>query len=72
MAQGYEDIAGDGGVLKRVVREGGGAKPVAGDELQVRYEGRLNDSNGTKFDSSQDKGRLYTFQLGAGQVIKVR
>jgi FKBP-type peptidyl-prolyl cis-trans isomerase len=33
----------------------------------VNYVGTL--TNGTKFDSSYDKGQPYTFRIGAGQVI---
>jgi hypothetical protein len=45
-------------------------KAEAGDFLKVHYVGRLDDENGKKFDASRDRGQLYSFQLGAGQVIK--
>lgn len=35
--------------------------------LSVNYTGWLQD--GTKFDSSIDRGQTYDFPLGAGQVI---
>jgi len=41
-----------------------------GDHLEVHYVGRLNDENGEKFDASRDRGQLFKFQLGAGQVIQ--
>merc|ERR1711976_17069 len=41
-----------------------------GDHLEVHYEGRLDDENGKKFDASRDRGNLFKFQLGAGQVIQ--
>ena len=41
----------------------------SGDHLEVHYEGRLDDENGKKFDASRDRGNLFKFQLGAGQVL---
>ncbi|KIJ31261.1 hypothetical protein M422DRAFT_214367 [Sphaerobolus stellatus SS14] len=38
------------------------------DQLQMHYTGALID--GTKFDSSLDRGQPFTFYLGAGQVIQ--
>ena len=50
------------------VTEGTGAAAKAGDKVQVHYTGWLTD--GTKFDSSKDRGKPFSFKLGAGQVIK--
>jgi FKBP-type peptidyl-prolyl cis-trans isomerase len=47
---------------------GTGATAVAGDVLTVHYTGWLAD--GTKFDSSYDRGQPYPFRLGAGEVIR--
>ena len=47
---------------------GTGAVAEAGKSVTVHYTGWL--TNGTKFDSSKDHGQPFTFQLGAGQVIK--
>lgn len=50
-------------------REGTGDRAVkSGDTISVHYTGRLTD--GTKFDSSVDRGTPFTFTIGAGQVIK--
>jgi FKBP-type peptidyl-prolyl cis-trans isomerase len=47
---------------------GSGAPAKSGESVTVNYTGYL--TNGTKFDSSLDHGQPFTFQLGAGQVIK--
>jgi FKBP-type peptidyl-prolyl cis-trans isomerase FkpA len=47
---------------------GDGAEAVAGKSVEVHYTGTLAD--GTKFDSSHDRRKPFTFKLGAGQVIK--
>src|SRR6266702_565399 len=49
-------------------KEGAGAAAAKGDAVEVHYTGWLTD--GTKFDSSKDRGRPFGFTLGAGQVIK--
>jgi len=46
---------------------GTGAAAKAGDSVTVDYTGWLED--GTKFDSSKDAGKPFTFVLGAGEVI---
>lgn len=46
---------------------GTGAVAVAGKSVTVNYVGTLTD--GTKFDSSYDRGTPFTFNLGAGEVI---
>jgi peptidylprolyl isomerase len=49
-------------------KEGTGAQAVAGKTVSVHYTGTLLD--GTKFDSSLDRGQPISFPLGQGQVIK--
>jgi FKBP-type peptidyl-prolyl cis-trans isomerase len=51
-----------------VLQEGTGELSKNGDELTVHYTGTLED--GTKFDSSVDRGTPFSFTLGAGQVIQ--
>jgi peptidylprolyl isomerase len=46
---------------------GDGPTPQAGQEVVVHYTGWL--LNGTKFDSSLDRGSPFSFVLGAGRVI---
>lgn len=47
---------------------GTGDAAVAGKSVTVNYLGTLSD--GTKFDSSYDRNQTFTFNLGAGEVIK--
>jgi peptidylprolyl isomerase len=47
---------------------GTGASPAAGDRVEVHYTGWLE--NGSKFDSSVDRGQPFEFPLGAGRVIR--
>ncbi len=48
--------------------EGSGQQAKDGDTAVVHYTGWLED--GTKFDSSVDRGEPFSFRLGAGRVIK--
>lgn len=57
----------DSGLMYVDLKEGDGATPKAADNVEVHYTGWLVD--GTKFDSSVDRGKPFTFSLGGG-VIK--
>ncbi|MCC5646165.1 FKBP-type peptidyl-prolyl cis-trans isomerase [Nostoc sp. CHAB 5824] len=50
------------------LKEGTGATPQPGQTVEVHYVGTLED--GTKFDSSRDRGQPFSFKIGIGQVIK--
>jgi len=39
-----------------------------GKNIKMHYTGKLLD--GTVFDSSREKGEVFEFRLGVGQVIK--
>lgn len=56
------------GLRYEELTEGTGATAKAGDAVSVHYTGWLTD--GSKFDSSLDRGNPFRFKLGAGQVIK--
>jgi FKBP-type peptidyl-prolyl cis-trans isomerase len=47
---------------------GNGLEAQKGQTVVVHYTGWL--TNGTKFDSSVDRGQPFSFALGAGRVIK--
>lgn len=56
------------GLKYQITQEGTGESPQAGDQVTVHYTGTLDD--GTKFDSSVDRGQPFTFTIGRGQVIE--
>lgn len=50
------------------IKVGEGASPQTGQTVVVHYTGWLAD--GTKFDSSVDRGQPFSFIIGIGKVIK--
>ena len=50
------------------IKEGNGQKPVSGQQIECHYV--LSLQNGTKVDSSRDRGKTFKFCLGKGEVIK--
>ncbi len=63
-----ETVTTPSGLQYVVLAEGSGASPQAGQQVTVHYTGTLED--GSKFDSSRDRGRPFQFKIGVGQVIK--
>jgi len=61
-------VTTDSGLQYVVLQEGTGASPADGQTVTVHYTGTLED--GTKFDSSRDRSRPFSFRVGVGQVIR--
>jgi peptidylprolyl isomerase len=55
------------GLKYQIIKDAKGPKPKKGDVAVVHYTGTLPD--GTKFDSSRDRGKPISFNVGVGQVI---
>jgi FKBP-type peptidyl-prolyl cis-trans isomerase len=56
------------GLQYQDLKEGKGEAAKKGDVVEVHYTGWLK--NGKKFDSSLDRKKPFSFELGAGKVIK--
>ena len=61
-------ITEDGGIIKKIIKEGKGGLPKNGQEIIAHYEGTLLD--GSVFDSSYSRNTPFNFVLGKGRVIK--
>lgn len=61
-------ITMDNGLKIQDLKVGTGSEAKTGYAVSVNYLGTLE--NGTKFDSSYDRGQPFQFMLGAGEVIK--
>jgi peptidylprolyl isomerase len=73
MTQGPPAVSGDpittGSGLQFIdIEQGKGDAPKASQTIVVHYTGWL-ESDGTKFDSSVDRGTPFSFTIGEGQVI---
>ena len=60
----YKDVTK---LKKEDLKKGTGTEAKSGNTVSVHYTGWL--INGTKFDSSVDRGQPFTFHLGKGEVI---
>jgi len=55
------------GLKVKIEDQGSGAKIKAGDQVKVHYYGCL--TNGTMFDNSYQRGEMYPYPAGVGQMI---
>lgn len=63
------NLTEDGGVTKRIIKEGDGPTPPPGAGVTTHYEARLKGST-TPFDSSRGRELPFCFKLGGGRVIR--
>jgi peptidylprolyl isomerase len=63
-----DKVKAPSGLEYEILTVGNGVIPQPGQTVRVHYTGWLTD--GTKFDSSVDRGQPFQFVLGRGQVIK--
>jgi peptidylprolyl isomerase len=66
--QNVKWVDGQDGLKYFIEKEGSGEPIKAGSIIKAHYTGWLSD--GTKFDSSRDRGDPITLELGAGRVIR--
>ena len=65
---GGSEVTTKSGLKYVDIKEGDGPSPRTGQTVSVHYTGTLE--NGTKFDSSVDRGQPFEFPIGQGRVIK--
>lgn len=65
---GMVPVTTPSGLVYYVLRAGAGPTPLPGQTVAVHYTGWL--ATGLKFDSSVDRGVVFTFPVGANKVIK--
>jgi len=65
----WELLDANGGLKKLLLKEGTADKPSEGQMVACHYTGFLR-SNGDMFDSSRERGEVFTFEIGKGSVIK--
>ena len=63
-----EDLTGDGGVIKKIIKVGNNLTVKNNYIVKVNYEGKLE--SGIVFDSSFERNEPYEFIIGEGKVIK--
>ena len=63
-----ETITTESGLNYEILSPGDGAEAKKGQRVHVHYTGWLTD--GKKFDSSHDRNKPFSFDLGEGDVIK--
>lgn len=65
---GMDTVETKSGLKYIMVKKGAGKQAAPGTNVSVHYTGYLTD--GTKFDSSVERGEPITFRLGEGRVIQ--
>jgi FKBP-type peptidyl-prolyl cis-trans isomerase len=66
MASAPINVTTDGKVTKVILKEGSGASPARGQKVDAHYVGTF--LNGSKFDSSRDRGKPFSFTIGKGVI----
>ncbi|GMH47024.1 hypothetical protein TrRE_jg3773 [Triparma retinervis] len=70
-AESSDFVTTDSGMKYKVTAVGTGGVPPQGSTVRAHYTGWLDGFDSPKkFDSSRDRGRPFSFKVGAGQVIR--